>query len=112
MFSVTSYTDVSQSWTSRAAAYQALGVGRRCKGHCARVAKTRDCCTFLICRLKGSTPGCSWAACLVEVSRDYFELRLQEESFASRAHNNDSQLLGIRGPANLQVIDRIDELFQ
>ena len=68
-FTPSFYNQQVKLFDSRAAALQALGVGTRCTGHCARSVKTSGQLTFLRCKLLDSTPSCTWMA-MVQTTPD------------------------------------------
>ena len=98
--SASEYPLLGRSWPTASEAKLSLGIGTRCRGHCARVVKTVAGGTFVKCRLSTSTPPCHWAAFLREVANGACEEWTPEGT--GKDHCQESHLQGQRGFDSLE----------
>jgi hypothetical protein len=105
------YQAVETSYATREIALQELGVGRRCRGHAARVVKTsaQKAFTFLQCRLCASTPPCKWRALLRTHADGITDLKLHQTRY--REHCAASDVQGKYGYDSLEELREIAAVF-
>ena len=100
-FLAQAYTRWVKTYSSKAECFAEEGCGTRCKGHAARAVKTAGPITHLRCRLRDSTPPCTWSAIVREApdgSAELLQLPGDEHAF----HNDESAPSGERGWDSLQ----------
>ena len=100
LYDASQYTELVHTYANRGECFADLGCGLHCQGHAARVVKKNGQVTHLRCRLRTSSPPCSWAAILCEARDGSVELlRLPHGMHAN--HNSHSQSQGVHGWADL-----------
>ena len=97
-------------YSSRQQCFDDLGVGKRCKSHCARVVKTQGQLTHLRCHLRGSDPQCAWAA-IAKTAHDGTVELLQHPACWTE-HNEESAPKGTRGFENMGERKAMETLLE
>ena len=95
-----SFTDSVRQFENRQQALEELGCNVRCTGHCPRAVKKSGKVTFLKCKLRDSTPACTWSAIIREAADSSCEMLQHPTEW--REHNAASGPLGSRGFKKLE----------
>ena len=85
-YTPSAYTRILETYPSKDAAYVALGVNSRVRGHAAKVLKGRNEYSIFCCKLFRQDPPCKWTAALFQ-NRRGFELRGLDNP-SSNIHNS------------------------